>query len=318
MDEEKKEKMNDVNMIKSIPLYKKFWYSITKFEKYPDMASEGVGKAFGYLVILILIFSILVCAGILIKYHSFNNFIIESLENNKGNLNSEFTQIMNELETQDLSLIVVVSTFIAYFISALVNILILSLFGNLVALIAKIKMRYRALFNMSVYSITISTILQIIYIFINIFTDFKIKNFDLMYTTISFICLAAAIFMIKSDLIKQQIEIMKIIEHKKQENEEKQEEEKEKKEEVNKEEEKDKKEQEENKEKKEEEQNKEPEKEDKKEEKKKEKKEKKEKEKKQEKEKNNNQEKDRTTGDLDGAEGTLIEVNSQSIERGKE
>ena len=70
---------------------------------------------------------------------------------------------------------------------------------------------------MSVYAITLSTILQLIYIFVNLFTDFNIKYFDFMYSAISFVCLAAAIFMIKSDIIKQQMELMKVIEIKKQE-----------------------------------------------------------------------------------------------------
>ena len=69
--------------------------------------------------------------------------------------------------------------------------------------------RYRALFNMAVYSITISTVLQLIYMIVKTFTGFNIKYFDLMYTAISFICLTAAIFMIKSDVIRQQIELMK-------------------------------------------------------------------------------------------------------------
>ena len=119
----------------------------------------------------------------------------------------------------------------------------LSLFGLITTVIAKIQMRYRAVFNMSVYAITLSTILQLIYALVTLFTDFNIKYFDFMYSAISFVCLAAAIFMIKSDIIKQQIELMKVIEIKKQEqqneeNEEKQEEEEEeseKKNEVNKE-----------------------------------------------------------------------------------
>ena len=93
-------------------------------------------------------------------------------------------------------------------------------------LVAGIRIRYRAVFNMSVYSITLSTILQLIYIIINTFTGFNIKYFDLMYTAISFICLTAAIFMIKSDVIRQQIELMKVIEAKKQEQEEQKDEEK--------------------------------------------------------------------------------------------
>ena len=113
-------------------------------------------------------------------------------------------------------------TFLAYFISTLMEVLILSFFGWLTTLIAKLQMRYRAIFNMSVYAFTISTILQAIYIYIGLYTDFNIKYFDLMYTTIAFICLAAAIFMIKSDLIKQQIELMKVIEIQRQNENEKQ------------------------------------------------------------------------------------------------
>ena len=73
---------------------------------------------------------------------------------------------------------------------------------------------------MSVYAITISVILELIYMMVNLFVDFEVKYFDLMYTAIAYICLAAAIFMIKSDVIKQHIELMRIIqnnENKKQE-----------------------------------------------------------------------------------------------------
>ena len=111
----------------------------------------------------------------------------------------------------------------------------LSLFGLITSIIAKIQMRYRAIFNMSVYAITLSTILQLIYSLVTLFTDFNIKYFDFMYSAISFVCLAAAIFMIKSDFIKQQIEMMKVIEIKKQEQQEEQKEKKEEKKEEEKE-----------------------------------------------------------------------------------
>ena len=81
---------------------------------------------------------------------------------------------------------------------------------------------------MAVYSITISTTLQLIYIIVKTFTGFNVKYFDLMHTAISFICLTAAIFMIKSDVIKQQIELMKVMEIKKKEQEEEKEENEEK------------------------------------------------------------------------------------------
>lgn len=119
----------------------------------------------------------------------------------------------------------IVYTFIAYFISTFLDIIMLSLFGWITTFIARIQIRYRAIFNMSVYAITISTILQLIYIFVGLFTDFKIKYFDLMYTAISFICLIAAIFMIKSDIIKQQMQIMQMIEIRRQKAQEQQDEE---------------------------------------------------------------------------------------------
>ena len=116
--------------------------------------------------------------------------------------------------------------FVAYFIAVLLDVIILSLFGLITTAFAGIRIRYRALFNMAVYSITISTVLQLIYIIVKTFTGFNVKYFDLMHTAISFICLTASIFMIKSDVIKQQIELMRVIEIKKKEQEQEKEEEK--------------------------------------------------------------------------------------------
>ena len=123
-------------------------------------------------------------------------------------------------------LAIIIYLFIMYFISSLSDIFVLSLFGLLTTAIAKIKMRYRAIFNMSVFSITISVTLELIYMYITLFTDFRIKYFDIMYSSISFICLAAAIFMIKSDVIKQQLQLMQIIKMKKKQEDNNEEEEK--------------------------------------------------------------------------------------------
>ena len=45
MEEKEDEKYRVVN----INFFKKVWYSITKFEKYPEMATEGLGRALKYL-----------------------------------------------------------------------------------------------------------------------------------------------------------------------------------------------------------------------------------------------------------------------------
>lgn len=297
-----------------IPKHKKVWLSITKFERYPEMATEGVGKAFGYLVWLIFIFSLILSFAFVIKFagitrkgvdfldKNFNeinysegvltidsvnksattdwgNVIvnteglteekIKELENKKSLTDVEiiwlkecvivkyneatsrlyYKDILDnfEIKSFDKTTIInflnevlsgpriyivflitgVIYFFIGYFIKTLLDALILSFFGMITTLVAGIRIRYRAVFNMSVYAITLSTVLQLIYIIVNTFTGFNIKYFDLMYTAISFICLTAAIFMIKSDVIRQQIELMKVLEAKKQEQEEQKDEEKE-------------------------------------------------------------------------------------------
>ena len=120
--------------------------------------------------------------------------------------------------------VLIIELFVFYFISTLLDILILSLFGVITCFISKIRMKYKYIFSMSIYALTISIILKCIYKIVNILTGFEIKYFDIMYTGVSYICLAAAIFMIKSDIIRQYIEMIKINEMKKKEIEEQQEE----------------------------------------------------------------------------------------------
>ena len=102
--------------------------------------------------------------------------------------------------------------FIMQFIATAWNAVILSIFGLFTAWVAKIKMRYVAIFNMSVYALTLSIILNILYIAINIFVPFEIEYFQVMYVTVAAIYLIAAIFILKSEFVKKQMELMKIAE----------------------------------------------------------------------------------------------------------
>ncbi len=115
-----------------------------------------------------------------------------------------------------LFIALLIYAFIIYFLNTLVNVLLISVFGYLASLFTRIKMRYVALFNMSVYSITLSMLLNIIYVIVNIFTSFNIEYFDVMYISVAVIYLFAAIFMIKADFIKKQQELIKIAEVEKQ------------------------------------------------------------------------------------------------------
>lgn len=106
-------------------------------------------------------------------------------------------------------------------------------FGYITTLIARIKMRYVAIFNMSIYALTLSVLLNVIYIAVNAFITFNMEYFSVMYSAVAAIYLVAAILILKSEFIKKQQELIKIAEAKeiiKKEEQSKQEEEKEEKE----------------------------------------------------------------------------------------
>lgn len=103
-------------------------------------------------------------------------------------------------------------SFTMYFVNTLWYAVIISIVGYFTMWILKMRIRYVAIFNMSIYALTLSTILNIIYLLVNIFFNFNIEYFSIMYLSVAVIYLLATIFIIKSDLIKKQGEVMKIIE----------------------------------------------------------------------------------------------------------
>ena len=285
-----------------IGFFKKVWYSITKIEKYPDMAAQGVGSAISYLAKVILILAIVLCMGILYQAHQIiqegvnylqnefpefsynegkldiksediitiseedsfvgkaiidtktdeekeiNKYINEITESGNGiiilkdkvilknqsiagtinyDYNEMFKQMgINNFTKQDvinyahssqivnlyisIFLTILIYSFIMYFLTTISNIVLLSVFGYLTTWIAKIRMRYVAVFNMSVYAFTLSIILNMIYVAINIFVEYSMEYFQVMYVAVAAIYLVAAIFILKADFMKKQAELIKI------------------------------------------------------------------------------------------------------------
>lgn len=116
------------------------------------------------------------------------------------------------------------------------DILLLSVVGYLLSRIVGLKFKYSAIFNMSTYALTLPIILYMLYIVLNTLTGFYIKLFDIAYNAISYIYIATAMLMIKSDLIKRHMELAQVIKVQKEvqkeaEEEENREEQEEKKEE---------------------------------------------------------------------------------------
>ncbi len=284
--------------------FKKAKISVFNVEKYPELATEGIARAIGYLVKLIAILAVIICVGLLYKTNKVVNQGVDYLENDfpdfayqdgildvktedvfrvenefvgkiivdtkedleemqttnsyineitetgngiivlkdkiiiknelvMGTATYKYSELLEQMGftkfdkqeviqylrgTQIISLYLSVFvtmfiySFIMYFINTIIYVLMCSVFGYLATLFAKIKMRYAAIFNMSVYAITLSTILNMIYMVINMFTDFTIQYFEVMYVSVAAIYLFAAIFIIKDDFNKKQTEIMKIVE----------------------------------------------------------------------------------------------------------
>lgn len=102
--------------------------------------------------------------------------------------------------------------FIMYFVSMLLNIVLLSGLGYFTAILLRLRLRYSAICNIATYSLTLPIILNMVYIIINTFTGFYIKYFDVMYIAIAYIYIITAILLIKADVIKKGQELAKIVE----------------------------------------------------------------------------------------------------------
>ena len=67
--------------------------------------------------------------------------------------------------------------------------------------------KYGALYSLSISAITLSVILNAIYLIVNMFTGFVIPYFQIMYTLISYVYLIAALLIMRSEIIKKKVQI---------------------------------------------------------------------------------------------------------------
>ena len=301
--------MDKKEEVVKLSFFKKLWYSINKFEQYPNMAMEGLKRAIKYLIILIAISTVFLTVGTLIEMKlvvedlaQYVNEKIPEFTYENGNLSMamEDTLVIEDAKSAGIDRIVIntltetdeqkeqiqkdnsvigttiflykdeiileakiendqtvrqgytyndliatytgqnienmdkqgliqylisdkMNTFyLSYgvftFISLLIaNILIglldsfeIALLGWITTTVARIRMKFTAVYNMAVYSLTLPIILNIIYMIVNYFTDFTITYFQVAYITIAYIYLAAAIFILKDDFIKKMQEVEKI------------------------------------------------------------------------------------------------------------
>lgn len=101
---------------------------------------------------------------------------------------------------------------IIYFATVLLDAILYSLLAYITTIFARLQLKYSAIYNIAVYSMTLPIILNLVYIIVNILTGYTIQYFSIMYMAITCIYIITSILMIKSDVIKKQIELSKIIE----------------------------------------------------------------------------------------------------------
>jgi len=152
---------------------------------------------------------------VLRQSYLYNDFVASYTGENIEQFNKdEFVQYVTSEKMGTFYLQYAISIFIYLFFINIMVILLdtleIALLGWITATIAGIKMRFSAIYNMAAYSLTLSIILNILYIVINYFTQFTITYFQIAYVTIAYIYLAAAIFILKDDLIKKMQEVEKI------------------------------------------------------------------------------------------------------------
>ena len=109
-------------------------------------------------------------------------------------------------------LLMFISFFIITLISVISDIILLSLLGMITARLAKLKLNYASAIIIGIYSLTLPIILLTLYDVTSILTAFNIEFFNVIYISIGYIYVIAAILLMKSELIKQTVEIGKIVE----------------------------------------------------------------------------------------------------------
>lgn len=289
-----------------LSFFKKIKMSIFDFDGYQELAAEKISRTIGYIVLLMLIFSIIVGAIYVFKFVQGTNATREYIENeiseisyenyqltvvpNSGeeitriepentgikiiinaqtndeekindtineisntengililkdriiikseistktveysyqtiseayNINKiDKTEVLNILSGNEIKIFmamlfvgIMLYIFIIYLSNILVDMLLLAILTYIVTRIAGLRLKHSAVYNIATYSLTLPIILNIIYFVVNAFTGFVIQYFQLMYTALASIYIITAILIIKSDVMKKQLELNRIIE----------------------------------------------------------------------------------------------------------
>lgn len=109
-----------------------------------------------------------------------------------------------------------IGSYVANIIIVLSDVCVVAIFGWFAARICGVNFKMNPMIALSIYGLSLSIVLDLIFDAIYIMTGFTVQYFEIIYLLIAYVYIIAAIFMIKYDLIKHTEELKKIIEVQKQ------------------------------------------------------------------------------------------------------
>lgn len=202
-----------------IPFFIRLKRAILNPEAYSTFMLEKSRESIKYLLKFLIIFTIII--SIAYTYNFYQKGIGETELNLlrdygfEENYIEQFQKAYEEVNDTYLIIIMFIvnsiALYVTYTLTTLLSACIFGVFGLIIARICGLKLKYASTFNLAVYAITLPTILMAIYMSTNLLFGITIKYFSVAYDAITYIYIITAILMLRADLIKQRIELSKII-----------------------------------------------------------------------------------------------------------
>ena len=130
------------------------------------------------------------------------------------NTKQDLINFIKENHNTTVTISIVIAFFLEQLISTYVWWLVIatltSFIGLVVLAFSRIRMKYSGVYELSIYASLLTMILTVIYEMVNAFFGVYINMFEQLSILIAYIYITAAIYMIRSDLIKQQLELIKL------------------------------------------------------------------------------------------------------------
>lgn len=150
------------------------------------------------------------------KYSDYEDYISKLNIKDKASLREYIDVVYVPFAIFSVFLEIVLINFIGFFVITLLMLLATIAFGYVASFMCGIRMKYKPMFVLAVYSSSLSILLCSVYYVINTITGFTMNHYDLVYSLISYVYMIAAILMIKYDLIKQGEVLVQMVNDKKE------------------------------------------------------------------------------------------------------